>query len=266
MSEKAEYDDIVDAHDEWRVKTNKIWVHEVENVHRTLAPVIVGARVLELAAGSGFYTFDFMDLGAASVLAVDISSQMLEAAKKLPQAEVYGDKVTFLHADASQGQVFDGAPFDVVFAAYLLPHAPDKATMVSMYKTVAANLKDGGTFVAVVSPVSEDPKEYFDLERKAMADFGLHVSRHFFGDIDDGITYQIKIRNQHGQEQFFQGYRLRKSVYEEAAKLAGFTKAVNWVDLQTPAVLAAAEDPSSVDAAIRKQVATPDFGILTVTK
>jgi ubiquinone/menaquinone biosynthesis C-methylase UbiE len=265
MAAKAEYDDIVEGHDEYRAKSNPIWIHEVENVKQTLTPLIQGAKVLELACGSGFYSYDMMSWGASSVLGVDISSGMLEAARRLPEATTYGDKVSFLHADCTQGQTFPGAPFDVVFAAYLLPHAPDRETMVQMYRTIAVNLKDGGHFVGVVSPVSEDPLAYFQQEKENMAKFGLTAHRQFVKEIRDGITYRIRVKGKE-REQFFYGYRLRQSVYEAAAKEAGFQNPVQWISLQEPEIMAKSEDKTSLPPELQKQVACPDFGLLQLKK
>ena len=54
----------------------------VINAKRILSPFIKGARVLELACGSGFFTGHLLDWGASSVVAVDISQGMVDVAKK----------------------------------------------------------------------------------------------------------------------------------------------------------------------------------------
>ena len=80
------YDEVVAMYNMYRRKDDEIWTHEVENVRRVLMPLIKGARVLELACGNGFYTYDLMEWGAESVLAVDISAGMLQSAADQLQA------------------------------------------------------------------------------------------------------------------------------------------------------------------------------------
>lgn len=266
MADEAHYDPLVDAHDNWRDKEHKLWLLEWDNVQRIMKPIVgSGGRVLELACGSGFYTYDILKWGASSVLAVDISSSMIQAAKDRPAAAAAGNKVSFLHADCGSQSVFPGAPFDVVFAAWLLSNAPDKAAMVNMFKTACVNLKPTGTFVAVTASASEDPKSYFDQEQKQTALLGLPVAREFVQDLEDGMSYRVNVRGPEGEDQFFVGYRLRKSVYESAAREAGFEK-VTWIDLRQPEEFDKATDPSTIPPEIRKQLEYPDFGLLVLRK
>jgi predicted TPR repeat methyltransferase len=55
-------------------------------------------------------------------------------------------------------------PFDVVLAAWLLPYAPDVATLTIMLNNVANNLKDGGYFVSVINPLADDPRTRIEQE------------------------------------------------------------------------------------------------------
>lgn len=70
-STEQQYDAIQGPYD--YIRGASIAFIERENVHEKLASFIKGARVLELACGSGFYTYNFLDWGAISVIGVDIS-------------------------------------------------------------------------------------------------------------------------------------------------------------------------------------------------
>ena len=62
---KQQYDTIQGPYD--YIRTASIALIERENVHEKVAPFIKNARVLELACGSGFYTYSFLEWGASSV-------------------------------------------------------------------------------------------------------------------------------------------------------------------------------------------------------
>ena len=81
----TQYDNIQAPYDDIRTKT--IALVERENVHTIIAPYIKGARVLEFACGSGFYTFGFLRWGANSVVGADLFHNMLEEARRKGEKE-----------------------------------------------------------------------------------------------------------------------------------------------------------------------------------
>lgn len=129
----------------------------VINIERVLAPHIRGARVLELACGTGFFTRHLLDWGAASVVGVDVSQAMVDVARTKFEAV---DKCRFMVADCAAP--FDtrgdgGERFDLVFAAWLLNYAVDEAQMTAMWENISSHLKPGGRLVAVTPHPEEDP-------------------------------------------------------------------------------------------------------------
>ena len=84
---------------------------ERENVREKVAPFIEEPQILDLACGSGFYTYRFLAWGASSALGVDISSAMIDEARHL------GKGVSFIQADCSIPRAYDNGPFDLVFGA-----------------------------------------------------------------------------------------------------------------------------------------------------
>ena len=88
----AQYDAIHEAYiNERHSKKDRI---EKVTIRQVVAPHITGAKVLDLACGAGYYTFDLMDWGAGSVVGVDISSDMIAKAK---QAADYERNANFVH-------------------------------------------------------------------------------------------------------------------------------------------------------------------------
>ncbi|KAL8752397.1 MAG: hypothetical protein Q9199_005776, partial [Rusavskia elegans] len=155
------------------IRKKSIALIEHENIRTTLAPHIENARVLELACGSGFYTYDFLKWGATSVLGVDISPVMIEQARSTgsspvgttPASVLTGNKkVDFMLADCTKPERYLGAPFDVVFGAWLLNYAPDRKGLVDMFRNISLNLREGGTFVSITVPPAENPMDSINAE------------------------------------------------------------------------------------------------------
>ncbi|KAL9043761.1 MAG: hypothetical protein Q9214_003060, partial [Letrouitia sp. 1 TL-2023] len=186
----SQYDAIQAPYDLLREKS--IACIERENVQTTIAPFITGARVLELACGSGFYTREFLPWGARAVVGVDISKRMLAEARRQVAATAAaaaavrhdvlsssltsfpssngndnGDRqqVDFIRADCGEPTLYSSVGpqgnkelFDVVFGAWLLNYAPDRQGLVRMFRNVCLNLREGGRFVGVTVPPAEDPR------------------------------------------------------------------------------------------------------------
>ena len=186
---KQQYDTIQGPYD--YIRTASIALIERENVHEKVAPFIKKARILELACGSGFYTYSFLEWGASSVLGVDISSIMLDEAKR--QGE--GKKVSFIQADCSIPRAYDGGPFDVVFGAWLLNYAPDRVGLVNIFRNIAINLKDGGRFVSITVPPSSHPIDSINAEANARpmpAGSGYLIYNHI-RDVEDGVYFRVGV-------------------------------------------------------------------------
>lgn len=84
----------------------------------SLAPDLNGLSVLDLGCGYGENCAEFLRLGAAKVVGVDISTKMLEVAKH----ETSG--VEYIHADMSDLSVIEGN-FDVVISSLAIHYIED---------------------------------------------------------------------------------------------------------------------------------------------
>jgi len=96
-----------------------------------------GSRVLDIAGGTGIMFRELLELGAAQLVAVDISPKMVELARK----KFAGDPRVTVHC----ANVLEWAEkdFDVALIYNAYPHFLDKPTLLAH---VAQLLKPGGRF------------------------------------------------------------------------------------------------------------------------
>jgi 16S rRNA (guanine966-N2)-methyltransferase len=117
-----------------------------EALFSSLQPLLTGARVLDLYAGSGGLGLEALSRGAAQVTFVERANASLTALRKnvetvgLPGTTVVAGEA----ARALRGEV-PGAPFDLVFAdpPYRLP----KAELATLLADLVTHLAPGATVV-----------------------------------------------------------------------------------------------------------------------
>ncbi len=131
MSAHEQYDEIGEAYEGFKA----LPLEQYAVVPSFLAMVgdVHGASVLDLASGTGFYSREFRRRGAAEVLGIDISGEMVSVAQQLEQHDPLG--VRYEVGDASELRSFE-RPFDVGLAVQLLNYAPDLAATERMCRNV----------------------------------------------------------------------------------------------------------------------------------
>ena len=230
---------------------------ESYNFHKAAAPYAKGAKVLDLACGTGQDSGALLAMGAASVVGVDISRAMIEVAEASLSSLSTSDKLRFQIGDCSKPVVFDGGPFDLVVGSWLLNYAPSAEEMTDMFRTVAMNLRDGGHFLAVTPHPTNDPRDH--IERGASArpvQYG-NITTFATADVEDGIaTHLVAAMRPENVE--FDAYHLRKDIYERCAREGGLEGELVW----KPTELPAGEDAVSW----KSYLEVPHFGILDVSK
>jgi SAM-dependent methyltransferase len=138
----AQYDHIGSKYDEY-AQTTTMKRAERYTVLRMVGP-LAGQRVLDLAGGFGFYTRLLKQHGAAQVLGIDISPEMVRLGRAQEQAEPLG--VTYQVGNATALPVLSA--FDLVTAIYLLNYASSPDQLRGMCRSAYNNLAPGGRFVA----------------------------------------------------------------------------------------------------------------------
>ena len=225
------------------------------NFHKAVAPYAKGAKILDLACGTGHYSKALLAMGATSVVGVDISPTMIKVAEA--SASSTSDKLTFQVADCSKPVVFDGGPFHLVVGSWLLNYASSGKEMTDMFRNVAMNLRDGGHFLAVTPHPTNDPKGY--VERAASArpvQYG-NITTFTTNEVEGGIaTHLVAAMRPDNVE--FDAYHLRKDVYERCAREGGLEGELVWKLIELPA----GEDAVSW----KSYLEVPHFGILDVSK
>ncbi|KAL5350193.1 hypothetical protein ACLOAV_005230 [Pseudogymnoascus australis] len=246
-----QYDPIQAPYD--YIRTSTIALIEHENVRTTLTPFLPNARILELACGSGFYTYSLLSWDVRSILGVDISPVMLHKARSMVDHYEAKEKVAFIEADCAVPRAYEGGPFDVVFAAWLLNYAPDR----------------GGRFVAVTVPPSENPIDSLNAEASARPEpqgSGYLVYKHI-KDVEDGIFFGVHAETPIGKL-YFECYHLRKEVYEEAAREAGLTGTMEWgvTDVPESFITKDGVPGGATFQELETYMSIPAHGILVITK
>jgi toxoflavin synthase len=172
-----------------------------------------GLAVLDLACGEGFYTRKIRRLGASKVVGADISGAMVALAREQEAREPLG--IAYIHAGAEDlGTV--GA-FDVVTAAYLLNCARSGEHLKAMCRTIAANLRPGGRFVAINS--NYGPGVPVDTSQ-----YGFRPSS--YAPIEEGAPYRLTLLD--GPDAFeLENHFYSRATYEQAFHQAGL-KSVQW--------------------------------------
>lgn len=102
-----------------------------------------GRSVLDLASGTGFYSREFKRRGAAEVLGIDISGEMVAAARRFEEREPLG--VRYEVGDVAELRPLERR-FDIATGVQLLNYAQDIAAMVRMCRTVHRSVKPGAEF------------------------------------------------------------------------------------------------------------------------
>ncbi len=123
---------------------------EIPAVERLLSDPS-GLHVLDLACGHGFYARRAASLGAASVLGVDLSAEMVAAARREEERHRLG--IRYLQADAATATPAAlGRPegFDRVLALFLFNYADTPEALEAQARAVAGCLSPGGRLIAVL--------------------------------------------------------------------------------------------------------------------
>ena len=161
----AQYDHIGRKYDEY-ARTATLKRAECYTFFRMVG-ALAGKRVMDVACGFGFYTRLLRQHGAAQVLGVDISPEMIHLASQQEQAESLG--ITYQVGDAVTLPPL--GPFDLVTAVHLLTYATSKDQLLGMCRSIYDNLGAGGRFIAYTNNPA------FTLSKPNCTKYGVTVLR-----------------------------------------------------------------------------------------
>ncbi|MEU2604041.1 class I SAM-dependent methyltransferase [Streptomyces albus] len=178
-----------------------------------------GKAVLDLACGTGFYSREFKRRGAADVLGIDISGEMIAAARKAEEREPLG--VRYEIGDVAELPPL-GRRYDVATAVQCLNYAEDLAAMRRMCRNIHQHLVPGGEFFVL----AQKPDYRFDCPDLDRYGFRCEPT----GE-ETGTGPRVRVTALLDPQPIsIIGAAPRREVYEECLRSAGFTD-LAWVPL-----------------------------------
>jgi toxoflavin synthase len=221
VSDAAEYDRIGDRYSE--AKQQPFRLHLEAYTLERLAGDVDGLRVVDFACGDGFYTRRFKKRGAAEVIGVELSAEMVSLARRAEEVEPLGCR--YRHGDAADAG--DLGAFDLVVASYLFNYASTRDELRRFCEAAARSLKLGGRLLGV--------NDFTDDGRSDVRDFTAHGFRKIGpAPYVEGapITYEFLLPE--GRSFAITNYYWRPESYVDALKAAGFRE-VSWVPFEPSA-------------------------------
>jgi SAM-dependent methyltransferase len=222
MRTRTQYDDIGESYERLKHEMPLALGPERATVE-ALTGAVAGRSVLDLACGTGWYSRIIARAGAASVLGVDISAEMVAVAEHVEQHTPLGAR--YQVGDATRLGVV--GRFDQVNAVWLLCYARDRPDLAAMAGTIYDNLAPGGVYTGL----EMNPR--FDWRGPLATKYGLthEPTAEFDGGKELTVTAHVD------PPISFQAYFWTAEPIVEALRGAGFRS----VEL-VPAVLPAADD------------------------
>ncbi len=180
---------------------------------------VTGKSVLDLACGTGFYSRELKRRGASDVLGVDISSEMIAAARSIEARDPLG--LRYEVGDVAELAAPD-EPFDLALAVQCLNYAGSIAELERMCANIHRGLVPGGR----LHVFAQKPDYAFDCASLETYGFRCEPTGE---EIETGPRVRVTaLLDPHPIT--IVGSAPRREVYEDALAKAGFTE-VEWVPM-----------------------------------
>lgn len=174
---------------------------DLVTLHDLLAPLVRGRRVLEIAAGTGYWTRT-LSASAAAITATDINAETLDIAR----TRDYGPTpVTFRLADAYELEEVPGE-FDTAFIGFFWSHVL-RADIPGFLRGLTARLGPGARVIV--------------LDNRYVLGSSTPISR----TSPEGDTYQHRTLSDS------RGFEIVKNFPDRARFTADIATTVDWTDL-----------------------------------
>ncbi|HEY1348737.1 MAG TPA: methyltransferase domain-containing protein [Ktedonobacteraceae bacterium] len=149
--DRALYDDIADWYDNY-LRENVLYSESVLPTLLELTGDVRGQRICDLACGQGWIARELAGRGA-QVMGVDLSGRLLLLARRYEEQAPLG--ITYLQADAQQGDVLALSAFDGCICIWSLADMPELTAVVhTMWQLLRS---EGWVVLAVTHPCFETP-------------------------------------------------------------------------------------------------------------
>jgi SAM-dependent methyltransferase len=171
-------------YDEWFLRTGrydrgeehrKQWFAEVDEIRAALAATHPGGDALELACGTGLWTYHLLSR-SERIVAIDAAREAIEISRR----RIGDPRVEYVHAD-----LFSWRPterFDLVFFGFWLSHVP-LSRFADFWDMIRQALKNGGKVFFVDSLLAQESTA---VDHQPMDRNGRSVRR-----LNDGREFEI---------------------------------------------------------------------------
>lgn len=210
-----EYDRIGPEYQESKLLPFRLHVEE----HTTfgLLPDLAGLSVVDLACGDGIYARKLMRRGAARVVGVDISPEMISLARRAEEAAPLG--VEYVLADVANLDLDER--FDIAFCSFLFNYATSRVELRALIESVARLVRPEGLVIGC-NDYPENPPAHFGRYRPyGFVKIGA-------ADPDEGSTVTYRFFNPDGTAFELDNYYLPTEAYRDEFATAGFAS-FDWV-------------------------------------
>jgi SAM-dependent methyltransferase len=173
-----------------------------------------GAKVLDMACGTGIGLREARKFGATGLVGVDISKEMIEVCKATTKDV---DQFQLHVADCSQSLDHLGlepASFDLVIGMWLLNYADSATQLASFWANIAKYLKPGATFLGIIQN-----QDTFQPESMKTLKYGARESNLEHLASGDGVKMHVEFETTPKVE--FDTYVMKKDIFESSAAKAG---------------------------------------------
>ncbi len=179
---------------------------------------VTGKAVLDLGCGEGIYSRKLKAIGAATVVGIDLSSEMIALAKASEQESPLG--IDYHVGDGSSigylGQ------FDLVVGSYILNYSRSRAHLEAFCRVIHLNLKPGGRFIGLNDNPANDPDHYDGFRKYGFVKSSPKPRRE-----GDPVTYTMFLPD--GSSFSFDNFYLDPETYQKAFSATGFSS-MRWVN------------------------------------
>jgi len=173
---------------------------------------VSGLKMLDLACGEGIYTRKLKQRGAAEILGVDLSKEMIALAEEA-EAQAPLDCKYLVHDVLT---LHSSEEYDIVMGMYLLNYATCKEELHQFCKIAYQHLKSGGRFVGFNDNPLNLPVYYTTYKKYGFI-------KETPDNREEGAPIKYRMFNLDGTEFSFHNFYLAPETYAEAFAAAGFT-------------------------------------------
>lgn len=234
----SQYDEIGAKYNVFKdLPTSIIETHNVKDAVLPYLDKLEKPRVLDLACGTGYYSHKLREWGAGFVLGVDLSKSMVEVARQTVSEEQESQGVLKFQTGnvLTLGKIQDEEPFDLATGVWLLNYSSSLEDMTQMFRSISANLKEGGVFIGVTPHPTDDvagfAKMTNEVETRQPGRWGVTID--YYEQLECGEGWKTEIVGHGAIKVSFKNFHLKQSLYEEGARAAGMKK-VTWKEIQLP--------------------------------